>query len=240
MPAVDSSSGASATASRHPASTRCASSTGYATFSANTSGPRSCSRSSNDVTTPKLPPPPRSAQCRSGCSSALARTWRPSARTTCAETRLSTVIPSRRRWWETPPLSARPATPVSDTTPPGVARPSGAVTRSTSAHVAPPCTCTVRPDASMRTSRIAERSITTPSSTMAVPATLCPPPRTESGSPRSAAKRMAVATSPGLAQRAIAAGRLSIMPFQTPRAASYSRWSVEITSPVRRSASATA
>ena len=57
---------------------------------------------------------------------------------------MSTVIPSRRRWWETPPLSARPATPVSDTTPPGVASPSGAVTRSTSAHVAPPCTCTVR------------------------------------------------------------------------------------------------
>jgi hypothetical protein len=39
----------------------------------------------------------RSAQCRSGCSSALARTRRPSASTISAETRLSTVIPSRRR-----------------------------------------------------------------------------------------------------------------------------------------------
>jgi hypothetical protein len=47
-----------------------------------------------------------------GVPSALARTWRSSARTTSAETRLSTVTSSRRRWWETPPLSARPATPV--------------------------------------------------------------------------------------------------------------------------------
>ena len=35
---------------------------------------------SNEVTTPKLPPPPRSAQNRSGCSSALAWTCEPSAR----------------------------------------------------------------------------------------------------------------------------------------------------------------
>ena len=33
-----------------------------------TIGPTSCSRYSNSVTTPKLPPPPRSAQNRSGCS----------------------------------------------------------------------------------------------------------------------------------------------------------------------------
>ena len=57
-----------------------------------------------------------------------------------------------------------------------------------------------------------------PSSTRAVPATLWPPPRTASGSPCSAAKRTAVATSSASAQRAIAAGRLSIMPFQTRRA----------------------
>jgi hypothetical protein len=68
-PAVESASGASATRSRQPASTRSACSIGYATFSANTAGPSGCRRSSNDVTTPKLPPPPRSAQYRSGCSS---------------------------------------------------------------------------------------------------------------------------------------------------------------------------
>ena len=36
--------------------------------------PTSCSRNRNEVTTPKLPPPPRIAQKRSGFSSALART----------------------------------------------------------------------------------------------------------------------------------------------------------------------
>jgi hypothetical protein len=36
------------------------------------------------------------------------------------------------------------------------------------------------------------------------------------------AKRTAIATSTASAQRTIAAGRLSIMPFQTPRAVSYS------------------
>ena len=44
----------------------------------------SWARNSNSVTTPKLPPPPRSAQNRSACSSCVARTIRPSARTTVA------------------------------------------------------------------------------------------------------------------------------------------------------------
>ena len=52
-----------------------------------------CSRYSNDVTTPKLPPPPRSAQKRSGLSFALALRNSPSAVTTSAEIRLSTVEP---------------------------------------------------------------------------------------------------------------------------------------------------
>ena len=47
----------------------------------------------NDVTTPKLPPPPRIAQNRSGFSSALARTRSPSASTTSASSRLSIVEP---------------------------------------------------------------------------------------------------------------------------------------------------
>ena len=58
-----------------------------------TVAPTGCVRNSNEVTTPKLPPPPRSAQNRSGCSSALACTCVPSASTTSAPIRLSIVSP---------------------------------------------------------------------------------------------------------------------------------------------------
>jgi hypothetical protein len=60
---------------------------------ASTVGPTGCSRYSNAVTTPKLPPPPRSPQNRSGSSRSLARSSSPSAVTTSAERRLSTVAP---------------------------------------------------------------------------------------------------------------------------------------------------
>ena len=53
-------------------------------------------RKVKEVTTPKLPPPPRSAQNRSACELSLAVTNEPSARTTSAESRLSTVSPNRR------------------------------------------------------------------------------------------------------------------------------------------------
>ena len=49
-----------------------------------TVGPTGCSANRNELTTPKFPPPPRSAQNRSGCSSADARTMLPSAVTTSA------------------------------------------------------------------------------------------------------------------------------------------------------------
>ena len=55
------------------------------------SGRPGAARNSNSVTTPKLPPPPRSPQNRSAFSSALARTTLPSAVTTSAESRLSQV-----------------------------------------------------------------------------------------------------------------------------------------------------
>ena len=58
-----------------------------------TTVPTSWPRNSNDVTTPKFPPPPRSAQNRSGCSWPLAVTNEPSASTTSAEIRLSMVSP---------------------------------------------------------------------------------------------------------------------------------------------------
>ena len=48
------------------------------------------------VTTPKLPPPPRRAQNRSGCWLLLAVTKLPSARTTSASRRLSMVRPYLR------------------------------------------------------------------------------------------------------------------------------------------------
>src|SRR4029453_11152758 len=56
----------------------------------NTCGPTRWSRYSNEVTIPKLPPPPRRPQKRSAFSSALAVTTSPSAVTSWAESRLST------------------------------------------------------------------------------------------------------------------------------------------------------
>src|SRR5882724_10356942 len=68
---------------------------------------------------------------------------------------------------------------------------------------------------------ISDRSIMSPSSHTAVPATLWPPPRTETNRPWVAAKRTASSTSAVPAQRAMRHGRLSIIAFQIRRAASY-------------------
>ena len=57
-----------AVSSRNRASTSLAWSIGCSTRPATTSGPCGCAWNSNDVTTPKLPPPPRIAQNRSGFS----------------------------------------------------------------------------------------------------------------------------------------------------------------------------
>ena len=54
-----------------------------------TMGPTGWHRSVNEVTTPKLPPPPRTAQNRSGCSVSFATRTCPSAVTTSTETMLS-------------------------------------------------------------------------------------------------------------------------------------------------------
>ena len=59
-----------------------------------------------------------------------------------------------------------------------------------------------------------------PSSQMLIPATLWPPERTAATSPWSRARLTAATTSPVLAQRAITAGRLSIIPLKTLRASS--------------------
>ena len=75
------------------------------------------------MTTPKLPPPPRSPQKRSAFSSALARTVCPSAVTTSAASRLSQVRPYLRISQPMPPPSVRPAMPVWEICPPVTARP---------------------------------------------------------------------------------------------------------------------
>ena len=93
---------------------------------------------------PKFPPPPRSAQNRSGSEVGDAVRTDPSAQTTRAERRLSIVRPYLRRTQPSPPPSVSPATPVSDTTPPGTTRPKACVSRSTSPHNAPPWTRAMR------------------------------------------------------------------------------------------------
>ena len=60
----------------------------------------------------------------------------------------------------------------------------------------------------------------TPPSQTAFPATLCPPPRTDSTRSRSRASATPRTTSAVLRQRTIAAGRRSIMALNTERAAS--------------------
>ena len=119
---------------------------------------------------PKLPPPPRSAQNRSGCSSALAVTQlavggdelerrarcRSSARTCAPASRRRRRASGRRRR-------------SCETTPTGTASPCRWVSRSRSPSVAPPCTRTVRVSGSTSTPRMAERSMTRPSSQSARP-----------------------------------------------------------------------
>ena len=63
-------------------------------------------------------------------------------------------------------------------------------------------------------------TIINPPSQTAMPGVLWPPPRTETSSRWSRAKRTAAMTSATPPQRAISAGRRSIMPFQTRRVSS--------------------
>ncbi len=142
--------------------------------------PTGCSRNWNEVTTPKLPPPPRSAQNRSGFSSALACTSVPSASTTSASSRLSIVRPYLRVRWPMPPPSVSPPTPVVEMIPHGVARPARGSPRSTSPQVRRRRRARCARPASTSMPRSATRSMTTPSSQMPRPPPLCPPPRTAS------------------------------------------------------------
>ena len=173
--------------------------------------PTSFRRKMNEVTTPKFPPPPLIAQYRSGCESAFAVTWLPSASTSSASSRLSIASPYLRVRWPMPPPSVSPPTPVVEMIPLGVARPCSPVTGSTSPQVAPPPTRTVRAFGSTSTLLNDERSITTPSSTVPSPAPLWPPPRMARRRSCSRAKPIVRATSFASVGRAISAGRRSII-----------------------------
>ena len=120
---------------------------------ATTVGPTGCSANRNEPTMPKFPPPPRRAQNRSGCSLADASTISPSAVTTSACTRLSTLSPCLRMSQPMPPPKQRPPTPVWLTMPPVVARPCACVSWSTSPHRAPPWTKAMPSTGSTETAR---------------------------------------------------------------------------------------
>jgi len=100
------------------------------------------------------------------------------------------------------------------------ARPNAWVSWSTSARRSPGCAISLRPAGSTRMPFISCRSITSPPSHRALPATLWPPPRTATSSSCSRAKRRAAITSAVPLQRAKAAGRRSIAAFQILRTSS--------------------
>ena len=122
--------------------------------------PTGCRRNVNSTTTPKLPPPPRSAQKRSAFSPSDASTTCPSEVTTVAASRLSSVSPYAPIRWPIPPPSVSPATPVSPKVPPGVASPCRWQTGSKSSQRAPPWQVAIPASASTLTSRSKRRSTT--------------------------------------------------------------------------------
>src|SRR6478752_555745 len=178
-----------------------------------------CAVKVNEVTTPKLPPPPRTAQNRAGCWSSSEITVAPSAVTTSTCIKLSLLYPYRRDNQPIPPPRVKPPTPVVEINPPGVANPWSPAAASRAPQVQPPPARIVRAVGSTTTAARSVRSISTPVSQTPSPATLCPPPRTATGRSCSRANRIAAATSSGLMGRTISAGYRSIIPFHTNRAA---------------------
>jgi hypothetical protein len=93
---IVSSSGASLARRRNSGKSCIAASSRCTTSPDKTSGPSGWRLNSKDVATPKLPPPPLSAQKRSLASVSLARMNSPSAVTRSADIRLSIVSPNLR------------------------------------------------------------------------------------------------------------------------------------------------
>ena len=182
--------------------------------------PTSCRRNFSRVATPKFPPPPRSAQNRSGWLSASARSSSPSAVTTSAASRSSMVMPCLRTRNPIPPLSVIPPTPTVPASPKPVARPCSPAAAVYSPAVRPVSAQAVRLSASISSPRIADRSSTIPPSETPWPAGLWPPLRTASSDPVSRASETTRATSAASAARTIMPGRRSIAPAKTVRASS--------------------
>jgi hypothetical protein len=113
-----------------------------------------------------------------------------------------------------------PAIPVVELIPSGVARPKACASRSNSPRVTPGSTRAVRAAGFTRTDFIGDRSSIRPLSHTALPAMLCPPPRTESSSRCSRANPTARITSAAPAARTMTAGLRSIIAFQIVRASS--------------------
>ena len=144
--------------------------------SASTTEVSGCNRTLNSVTTPKLPPPPRKAQNKSGFSLSSARTMEPSAVTRVNRSTLSHDKPNRRVSHPVPPPRISPEAPVCETTPDGKTNPAFWVAISTDPKRQPPVIHPRRLSGSILTSRILERSITRPSQ-VPNPARLWPPHR---------------------------------------------------------------
>ena len=105
------------------------------------------------------------------------------------------VMPCLRVSQPKPPPRVKPAIPVVELMPTGVAKPCRCVAASRSASVAPASTYARFFAASTRTCFICEKSMVRPPLQMALPAMLCPAPRTEISSAFSRANLIAGATS---------------------------------------------
>ena len=158
---VDSSSGAASASAMNPA---IVSGVAGRNSMPPTTVPISCMRNRKRVATPKLPPPPRIAQNRSGSFSASTCSTRPSAVTTSAASRSSTVRPCLRTRNPTPPPSVMPPIPTEPVSPNPVARPCAPAAAVYSAAVRPVSAQAVRPSASMSSAFMPDRSRRTPSS----------------------------------------------------------------------------
>ena len=180
-------------------------------------------------------PPPRSPQNRSVFSFSLARTMRPSAVTTSTDETLSEVQPK---------LAGK----VTESAAEGEARdPCGrdeakhgskAVylgSRWTSPRRHPAWARAVRELGWTHTPRIRDMSSINPPSHTASPAMLWPPPFIDNATPCSRAKLTRATTSATPRQRAMSAGRRSIMAFQIERVSSYPGSLARISSPRRLS-----
>ena len=124
---------------------------------------------------------------------------------------LSIESPYLRVRWPIPPPRVIP-TPVVEMIPLGAAMPNACVAWSTSPITQPPRDLVRSPrSGSTRTPLIADRSITSPSSTLPRPGPLCPPHRIAVSRPFSRPKFTAAITSATSTQRTISSGRLSII-----------------------------